>query len=198
MRAVWAGRPKLLRSFLLPTEPSAAREAVKRHHHSVTFSGGSFRDGHHFASIAARAFSSPSLPRVSWHESLDSLEEAIRATAPAFSSNQARPAGNVPLPLPLPLLERRTPALPRGLPKGVSSFLPASWFVYVHCCFHSQGYGMVLFVYSALLSRGIDETRGDMDDPSTALIGAHSYCTQARARFAEICVICAEIRGDVV
>ena len=35
-----------------------------------------------------------------------------------------------------------------------------------------------MLLYSAILSRGIENTRKDMDEPTSQLIGMHSYCTQ--------------------
>ncbi|XP_013775381.1 probable ubiquitin carboxyl-terminal hydrolase MINDY-4 [Limulus polyphemus] len=36
----------------------------------------------------------------------------------------------------------------------------------------------ITFLYSAILSRGIDRVLKDMDDPHSTLIGRHGYCTQ--------------------
>ena len=36
----------------------------------------------------------------------------------------------------------------------------------------------ILLLYSAILSRGIDNVKKDMDEPSGKLMGAHNYCTQ--------------------
>ncbi|KAF4674715.1 hypothetical protein FOL47_008764 [Perkinsus chesapeaki] len=39
--------------------------------------------------------------------------------------------------------------------------------------------GLVAFVYSAILTRGLEEVREDTDDPKGAtMLGAHGYCTQ--------------------
>lgn len=38
--------------------------------------------------------------------------------------------------------------------------------------------GCILLTISAVLSRSIEKVRGDMDVPTTTLIGAHGYCTQ--------------------
>lgn len=40
------------------------------------------------------------------------------------------------------------------------------------------GWGLVLVLSSLVLSRGITAVRGDMDEPSNGLMGAHGYCTQ--------------------
>lgn len=37
---------------------------------------------------------------------------------------------------------------------------------------------VVLILYSAILSRGLDNVQSDFDDPKSRLMGAHSYCTQ--------------------
>lgn len=50
---------------------------------------------------------------------------------------------------------------------GVSKFLPA--------CDSSP---QVLFLFSLVLTRGLDNIRDDMDVPDNALMGAHGYCTQ--------------------
>eukprot|EP00873_Tetraselmis_striata_P042396 jgi/Tetstr1/462660/TSEL_000688.t1 len=41
-----------------------------------------------------------------------------------------------------------------------------------------DGYGLILFLFSLLLTRGIDAVRGDMDVADTSLMAAHGYCTQ--------------------
>ena len=41
-----------------------------------------------------------------------------------------------------------------------------------------QGHGLLLFVLSAVLSRGAEAIAGDMDDPAATLVAAHGYCTQ--------------------
>jgi len=41
-----------------------------------------------------------------------------------------------------------------------------------------RGQGICMFLLSLLLSRGIAETRGDMDEAESSLLGAHGYCTQ--------------------
>ncbi|XP_077979165.1 putative ubiquitin carboxyl-terminal hydrolase MINDY-4 [Glandiceps talaboti] len=38
--------------------------------------------------------------------------------------------------------------------------------------------GVILLLYSALLSRTIDNVIGDMDEPTNKLMGQHGYCTQ--------------------
>lgn len=40
------------------------------------------------------------------------------------------------------------------------------------------GWGVVLFVMSLALSRGISNVQADMDEPSNGLMGMHGYCTQ--------------------
>jgi hypothetical protein len=40
-----------------------------------------------------------------------------------------------------------------------------------------QGSGVVLFLYSVILTRGVENIESDRDE-ATSLIGAHSYCTQ--------------------
>uniref|UniRef100_A0A8B9HUU3 Ubiquitin carboxyl-terminal hydrolase MINDY n=1 Tax=Astyanax mexicanus TaxID=7994 RepID=A0A8B9HUU3_ASTMX len=44
--------------------------------------------------------------------------------------------------------------------------------------FESGPFGCVLLIVSAVLSRTIQMVRGDMDVPTSTLIGAHGYCTQ--------------------
>ncbi|KAL5007676.1 hypothetical protein ScPMuIL_016482 [Solemya velum] len=45
--------------------------------------------------------------------------------------------------------------------------------------FELDGYsGVILLVYSAILSRGIDVVKSDMDEEGSKLMGAHHYCTQ--------------------
>ncbi|XP_053481930.1 probable ubiquitin carboxyl-terminal hydrolase MINDY-4 isoform X2 [Ictalurus furcatus] len=44
--------------------------------------------------------------------------------------------------------------------------------------FESGPFGCVLLIVSAVLSRTIHTVRGDMDVPTSTLIGAHGYCTQ--------------------
>ncbi|GLI71744.1 hypothetical protein VaNZ11_017059 [Volvox africanus] len=41
-----------------------------------------------------------------------------------------------------------------------------------------DGWGVVLLVMSLVLSRGVDNVRADMDEPSNSLMGMHGYCTQ--------------------
>lgn len=41
-----------------------------------------------------------------------------------------------------------------------------------------NGCGVLLFMYSAILTRGIDNVRSDMDVPETALLAPHKYCSQ--------------------
>uniref|UniRef100_A0A7S0WEH1 Probable ubiquitin carboxyl-terminal hydrolase MINDY-4 n=1 Tax=Pyramimonas obovata TaxID=1411642 RepID=A0A7S0WEH1_9CHLO len=41
-----------------------------------------------------------------------------------------------------------------------------------------DGWGLLLFLYSLVLSRGIQNIKGDMDEPNNSLMGAHGYCTQ--------------------
>jgi hypothetical protein len=41
-----------------------------------------------------------------------------------------------------------------------------------------MGHGLILFLLSVILSRGIDRIQSDMDHPSNTLLGRHSYCTQ--------------------
>jgi len=38
--------------------------------------------------------------------------------------------------------------------------------------------GLVLFLYSVILTHGIENIRNSMDDPRGTLIGCHGYCTQ--------------------
>eukprot|EP00164_Ancoracysta_twista_P004666 GFYU01006311.1.p1 GENE.GFYU01006311.1~~GFYU01006311.1.p1 ORF type:complete len:793 (+),score=164.15 GFYU01006311.1:341-2719(+) len=40
------------------------------------------------------------------------------------------------------------------------------------------GPGVILMVFSMMLTRGIDNIKGDMDDPNASLIGEFGYCTQ--------------------
>ncbi|XP_072536864.1 probable ubiquitin carboxyl-terminal hydrolase MINDY-4 [Salminus brasiliensis] len=44
--------------------------------------------------------------------------------------------------------------------------------------FESGPFGCVLLIVSAILSRTVQMVRGDMDVPTSTLIGAHGYCTQ--------------------
>ncbi|KAJ7993533.1 hypothetical protein DPEC_G00273390 [Dallia pectoralis] len=44
--------------------------------------------------------------------------------------------------------------------------------------FGSGSLGCILLIVSAILSRSIDRVKGDMDVPTSTLIGAHGYCTQ--------------------
>lgn len=41
-----------------------------------------------------------------------------------------------------------------------------------------DGWGVVLFVLSLALSRGVAAVQGDMDEPGNGLMGLHGYCTQ--------------------
>lgn len=41
-----------------------------------------------------------------------------------------------------------------------------------------NGCGVLLFMYSAILTRGIENVRSDMDVPETALLAPHKYCSQ--------------------
>eukprot|EP00198_Chlamydomonas_reinhardtii_P006027 XP_001695363.1 predicted protein [Chlamydomonas reinhardtii] len=41
-----------------------------------------------------------------------------------------------------------------------------------------DGWGVVLLVMSAALSRGVANVRADMDEPNNSLMGMHGYCTQ--------------------
>ncbi|UPR03501.1 DUF4205 domain-containing protein [Chloropicon primus] len=41
-----------------------------------------------------------------------------------------------------------------------------------------KGYGLISFVLSVALTRGVTSIGGDMDDPSCGLIGGYGYCTQ--------------------
>jgi len=58
--------------------------------------------------------------------------------------------------------------------QDLKSFL----FSQINLFMNPMGPGCVLFLYSALLSRGLDAIDGDMDDTSASMIGAHGYCTQ--------------------
>ncbi|CAD7697562.1 unnamed protein product [Ostreobium quekettii] len=40
------------------------------------------------------------------------------------------------------------------------------------------GWGIVLFLFSVLLTKGIKQVQSEMDDPSSCLTGAHGYCSQ--------------------
>jgi hypothetical protein len=42
----------------------------------------------------------------------------------------------------------------------------------------AQGWGLVLLLISAIFSRGLNNVRADMDDPSSCFLGGHGYCTQ--------------------
>ncbi|KAM7012119.1 putative ubiquitin carboxyl-terminal hydrolase MINDY-4 isoform 2-T2 [Tautogolabrus adspersus] len=44
--------------------------------------------------------------------------------------------------------------------------------------FETGQLGCLLLTFSAVLTRSIEKVRGDMDVPTTTLIGAHGYCTQ--------------------
>mmetsp|Transcript_30963 Transcript_30963/g.100864 ORF Transcript_30963/g.100864 Transcript_30963/m.100864 type:complete len:586 (-) Transcript_30963:198-1955(-) len=41
-----------------------------------------------------------------------------------------------------------------------------------------EGHGIMMFLFSLLLTRGIGAIKEDMDEPETGLMGAHGYCTQ--------------------
>jgi len=41
-----------------------------------------------------------------------------------------------------------------------------------------NGCGVLLLVYSAILTRGVENVRADMDAPDTALLAPHKYCSQ--------------------
>lgn len=43
---------------------------------------------------------------------------------------------------------------------------------------HENGCGCIAFLCSAILSRGIENIRLEMDEPNGQLLGAHGYCTQ--------------------
>eukprot|EP00727_Mastigamoeba_balamuthi_P007642 m51a1_g3499 hypothetical protein (590) ;mRNA; r:830277-832446 len=50
---------------------------------------------------------------------------------------------------------------------------------HLHCFSEKGGNGVILFLYSAILSRGIEEVRKDMDFPeATTLQASHGYCSQ--------------------
>ena len=42
----------------------------------------------------------------------------------------------------------------------------------------SEGLGVILFLLSVILTRGIQNIYSDMDRPDGTLIGQHGYCTQ--------------------
>ncbi len=46
------------------------------------------------------------------------------------------------------------------------------------CYTDRGGWGILLLLYSVLLSHGLGNVRADMDEPSNALMGMHGYCTQ--------------------
>jgi len=56
------------------------------------------------------------------------------------------------------------------LEKGVASLLPQFM--------EEKGHGIILFLFSLALTRGLDAVRGDMDVPTNSMMGAHGYCTQ--------------------
>jgi len=56
-----------------------------------------------------------------------------------------------------------------------------------------RGHGVVLFLYSILLSRGIDRVRQDMDLEGNTLIGSHGYCTQDMVNLALTGVACSNV-----
>ncbi|KAA6429131.1 MAG: hypothetical protein FRX49_00527 [Trebouxia sp. A1-2] len=64
--------------------------------------------------------------------------------------------------------------------------LPCKSRAKVEAAFHSQlgqfqepyGYGLLLLLFSLLLTHGIRQTKADMDEPDTCLIAAHGYCSQ--------------------
>ncbi|KAL3131825.1 hypothetical protein ABBQ38_007539 [Trebouxia sp. C0009 RCD-2024] len=41
-----------------------------------------------------------------------------------------------------------------------------------------HGYGLILLLFSLLLTHGVRQTRQDMDEPQTCLIALHGYCSQ--------------------
>jgi len=41
-----------------------------------------------------------------------------------------------------------------------------------------DGYGLILFLFSLMLTRGISSVREDMDVPDNSMMAAHGYCTQ--------------------
>ncbi|KAL3163259.1 hypothetical protein ABBQ32_009658 [Trebouxia sp. C0010 RCD-2024] len=41
-----------------------------------------------------------------------------------------------------------------------------------------SGYGLILLLFSLLLTHGVRQTRQDMDEPQTCLIAQHGYCSQ--------------------
>jgi hypothetical protein len=41
-----------------------------------------------------------------------------------------------------------------------------------------DGWGIVLFLYSLVLSNGLERVVATLDDPTISLMGMHGYCTQ--------------------
>ena len=60
-----------------------------------------------------------------------------------------------------------------------SSELNLFQFMTKHLFSFQKKDGLVLFLYSVILTHGIETVRAEMDDPAgTSLIGRHGYCTQ--------------------
>lgn len=51
-------------------------------------------------------------------------------------------------------------------------------FVSKHLSVFQRKDGLALFLYSVVLTHGIESIKADFDDPATTLIGRHGYCTQ--------------------
>lgn len=61
------------------------------------------------------------------------------------------------------------------LEQVIASALPGADFIQFLV---ENGFGVLMFLYSAILTRGIQTIRSDMDDANGKLIGMHGYCTQ--------------------
>ena len=60
-----------------------------------------------------------------------------------------------------------------------SSQLNLYQFITKHLSTFQKKDGLVLFLYSVVLTHGFETVRAEMDDPAgTSLIGRHGYCTQ--------------------
>ena len=56
-----------------------------------------------------------------------------------------------------------------------------------------RGCGLVLFLYSLVLTRGLSAVAADCDYPASTLIGAHFYCTQEMVNLALTGVACSNV-----
>jgi len=83
--------------------------------------------------------------------------------------------------------------LPPTLSKKFEAYKLADFKVHSFCMFDSlkqfvtqnqdifterEGPGVIAFVYSVLLTRGIADVHADMDAPTNTILGPHKYCSQ--------------------